>query len=446
MKLVVSKFGGSSMKDHEAMLRSAKLSLKRNSNVVLVSATYNTTDQLLSLISHAENGQWHNCEKVLFQIKEKHLDILYQLTKCTEAKERIKQLSIDLHTLTKGIYLIRECSLKTKDRIISFGERVSSILFAEAIKMSTNEKTVIHFDSRKIIRTDSTHGKAKPLIIETKKCCNEYFKFNDQSIYIGQGFISSDLKGSTTTLGRGGSDYSAALIAEAIDANLLEIWTDVAGLASTDPRVCEEARPILEINYEEASEMAQYGAKILHPTTLVPAMRSKIPVYVGSSLDPEAGGTWIKNTASSTPLVRAITNRPNQVLLTIRTAKMLSEYGFIGKIFEIITKNKINVDCITTSEISIAVSVDIATIQNEIFMNELKSIGEVQTEHHFSLISLIGNKMLDETGLALRVFQCLKNVNVRMICVGSSAYNFNILISQSESDTSIRSLHQEFIK
>lgn len=449
MQLVVSKFGGSSMKDPEAMLRSSRVSFDQNSTLVLVSATYKTTDQLHDLISHAEAGDWNSCEKILFQIKERHLDILHNLTKDSKAQKSIKELCLNLETLVKGVFLIRECSLKTKDRIVSFGERSSSILFAEAMKSvykSNKSKITIElFDSRKILKTDSDHGKAIPLINEIKNACSKSFNFDGKTVYIGQGYIGSDMNGATTTLGRGGSDYSAALFAEGIDANILEIWTDVAGIASTDPKICIDAKSIAEINYDEASEMAQYGAKILHPTTLVPAMRCKIPVFVGSSYQHKEGGTWIKETVEEKPLVRAITIRENQALLTVKTPKMLNAFGFMGKIFDIFTQHKVSVDCITTSEISVAISVDSLTLQKKKFITDLENVGEVITEHGFSLVSLIGNEMLNEAGLARRVFSSIDNVNIRMLCVGASAYNFNILLPEGDGNQSIKNLHKEFI-
>jgi aspartate kinase len=443
--ITVSKFGGSSMKDHEAMLRSAKISLEQNSKVVLVSATYGTTDKLHTLIHKAETSKWDECEKILFSIRENHYDILQNLKNDPQIKENVKELINNLETLTRGIFLIGECSDKIKDRIVSFGERVSSILFTQAMKLTITDKPIILLDTREVLRTDSTHGKAKPILADIKKLCSEKINLATDTIYVGQGYIGSDEKGATTTLGRGGSDYSAALLAEAIDADKLEIWTDVAGIATTDPKICKTTKAIHEISYNEASEMAQYGAKILHPTTLLPAMRSEIPVFVGSSYAKEAKGTWIKKDVEEKPLIRAITKRSHQALLTIRTPKMLNAFGFMEKIFGIFSRYEISVDCVTTSEISIAVTVEKETLENEKFIQELNNIGEVITEHGHTLISLIGNNMLKQPGLAKRIFNSIDEVNVRMLCLGASAYNFNILVQDEQGDYAITKLHQEFI-
>lgn len=445
MKIIVSKFGGSSMKDHEAMLRSASISKRQNSFITLVSATYGTTDQLHGLIDFATTAQWDECEKLLFKIREKHFDILKNLTQDEKVGETLKELLLNLETITRGIFLLGECSEKAKDRVVSFGERLSSLLYTEAMKMTWPEKTIELVDSREILRTDSTFGKAKPLLDEIRKRSDQTFKKSENMAYVGQGYIGSDLEGSTTTLGRGGSDYSAALFAEGVKADVLEIWTDVAGIATTDPRIVPNAKPINKISYDEASEMAQYGAKILHPTTLVPAMRENIPVFVGSSYESGEEGTWIHPEVDERPLIRAITKRSNQALLTIRTPKMLNTFGFMSRIFNMFTEFEVSVDCITTSEISVAVSVDNSTLKNKEFLDKLATIGQVDTELGFSLVSLIGNQMLQTSGLAKKIFTSIENVNVRMMCLGASPYNFNLLVKEESADETIQNLHKEFI-
>lgn len=444
-EIKVSKFGGSSMKDHEAMLRSARISKEHKADITLVSATYGTTDLLHGLIEKSVEGKWNECEKSLFTIREKHFDILQNLTKDNLAGEKLRELVNNLETLIRGIYLLNECSEKAKDRVVSFGERVSSVLFTEAMKMEWPERQIELFDSRNILKTDSTHGKAKPDLESIKIESSKYFNFSDKIAYVGQGYIGSDEHGSTTTLGRGGSDYSAALFAEGVGANVLQIWTDVAGIATTDPRICKTAKPIHEISYDEASEMAQYGAKILHPTTLVPAMRSGIPVFVGSSYAKDEKGTWIKESVEDKPLIRAIAKRDGQALLTISTPKMLNAYGFMGRIFDTFTRYEVSVDCVTTSEISVSVTVDKDTLENKKLLKDLSKIGDVKSEIGFTLISLIGNQMLEKPGLAKKIFANIEDINVRMLCLGASAYNFNILVNDKDGEKAITNLHAEFI-
>jgi len=444
-EIIVSKFGGSSMRDAIAMHRSAAVADSQKSSFVLVSATYGTTNLLVELIEEAQSGHWGSCEKILFNLRENHFEICSQITSDQMISEKVRTHFNELETLARGVSLLRECSPKARDQILSFGERVSSLLFSEAYKKDFPNKKVVLFDIREMLITNDKHNKARPLLEEIELRAKRLITFNENVIYISQGFIGSTLEGATTTLGRGGSDYSAALVAEAISADVLEIWTDVAGIASTDPRICDSAKSIKEISFNEASEMAQYGAKILHPTTLVPAMRKNIPVFVGSSYDPKASGTWIKAQVEEKPLIRAITKRDNQVLLTIKTPKMLDAIGFMGKIFDVFTRHEISVDCVTTSEISVAVSVDKSLLGDKSFLFDLEQIGEVSLEKDYSLISLIGNKVLSTAGLGKTLFNSMENINVRMVCLGASAHNFNLLVAHSDSDLAINQLHNAFI-
>ncbi len=444
-QIVVSKFGGSSMKNAEAMMRSATISKQQNSTLTLVSATYGTTDKLHELIDKAQSGEWNECEKILFSIRENHFDILNDLNGDHMVGETMRDLLNNLETLARGIFLMKECSVRAKDRVVSMGERLSSLLYAQAMKKTWPEKEIKLLDSREILKTDSTFGKAKPLLEVIKLKCKEYIPYTGTIAYVAQGYIGSDENGHTTTLGRGGSDYSAALFAEGMQADVLEIWTDVAGIATTDPRICNGTKAIHEISYDEASEMAQYGAKILHPTTLVPAMRANIPVFVGSSYAKDEKGTWIRETVEDKPLIRAIAKRSNQTLLTIKTPKMFNAFGFMARIFDVFSRYEVSVDCVTTSEISVAVTVDDSTLENVGFFRELDKIGKVVVEKDFTLVSLIGNQMLEQAGLSKRIFSSISDINVRMLCLGASPYNFNILVKNTDGDSAIQKLHKEFI-
>lgn len=445
-KIIVSKFGGSSMADEAAMERSARIAARQGSSIVLVSATYGTTDQLVELIQTAEQGNWNACEKILFKVREKHFDICSKVTQDQIVSEQLRLLINELETLGRGIFLLKECSPKARDQVLSFGERMSSLLFSQSFQKHFPDKEVRLFDVRDVMLTDDNHTKAMPLLGEIAKNAKTSFEFKSDRVYITQGFIGQTESGSTTTLGRGGSDYSAALIAEAVEADILEIWTDVAGIATTDPRICKAAAPIHEISYDEASEMAQYGAKVLHPTTLVPAMRKNIPVFVGSSYEGDAKGTWIRQEVEEQPLIRALAKRSDQALLTIRTPKMLDAVGFMGNIFNVFTKHQISVDCVTTSEISVAVSIDRSTMEKKALIKDLESFGQVSFETGQALISLIGNRILSTHGLARDLFNALGDINVRMMCLGASAHNFNLLVDDKDCELAVQRLHQKFIE
>jgi aspartate kinase len=271
-------------------------------------------------------------------------------------------------------------------------------------------------------------------------------------VVITQGFIGSDDAGNTTTLGRGGSDYSAALIAEAVKAAGLEIWTDVPGIYTTDPRIAAKARPIPEISFSEASEMANFGAKILHPSTLLPALRHQIPVFVGSSKLPEQGGTWIKKEVASAPLFRALALRCNQTMVTLRSPNMFHTYGFLSEVFQILAKHKISVDLITTSEVSVSLTLDQTNTAGgapelpEQAQRELEELCIVEVEQNLCLVALIGNNMSGCKGYTKKVFNALEDFNLRMICYGASPHNLCFLIRSSDSRRAVQKLHTDLFE
>jgi aspartate kinase len=441
--LIVSKFGGTSMGDIHAMDRSATISIERNSSVVVVSATSGTTDKLISVAKLASAGNTKECEKLVFGIKERHQAMINELPKNHMGLEILSSYFTELDLLVQNITLLKELTPKAHDHILSLGERMSSLIFSEVLKNKIPNKSVVLLDARSVIKTDSNFGKATPLIADIAKKCEQ---LKTDTIYVTQGFIGSDAEGNTTVLGRGGSDYSAALFAEGFNATVLEIWTDVAGIATTDPRLCPAARIIHEISYAEAAEMAQYGAKILHPATIAPAVRKSIPVFVGSTFEKNLPGTWIKKDVENRPAVRAITKRAHQALLTISNPNMLNAYGFMGEIFDLFGKHRISVDCVTTSEICIAVTVDQPTLDNQKFMTDLESVGKIDVETGFSLISLIGNDLFGQASLAKSIFSSVGEASIRMMSLGASSYNFNFLVKEEESNVCIQRLHKSLIE
>jgi aspartate kinase len=441
--LIVSKFGGTSMGDLASMHKSALICKERNSSVVVVSATSGTTDQLIAVAKTASTGNTEECSKLVFAMKERHQTMLKEATADHEVHEMLNSLFTELDLLVQNISLLKELTPKAHDHILSLGERMSSLIFKEVLKAILPEKKVALLDARSVIKTDSIFGKATPLIAEIEAACS---KLKPDCLYVTQGFIGSDLEGNTTILGRGGSDYSAALFAEGINASVLEIWTDVAGIATTDPRLCSAARIIPELSYAEAAEMATYGAKILHPATIAPAVRKSIPVFVGSTFDKNAPGSWIRQEVEHKPAVRAITKRAHQALLTISIPHMFNAHGFMGQIFGIFGKHRISVDCVTTAETSIAVTVDHATLENDNFIQDLKALGTVETETDYALISLIGNDLFGRSNLARSIFSSVDNASIRMMSLGASPYNFNFLVKEDLSKNCIQRLHQTMIE
>lgn len=451
MSLVVSKFGGTSMGNAECMLRSAEISVQQNSFVICVSATSGTTNQLIALGQTAEKGDANHMQKLVSEIIVKHQQIAKDLDLPLDHAPLL-QLFEEMQSIAKGMQLLKDCSPRALDILLSLGERTSSVLFAQAMKtaLAKNkiEKKVILFDARDMIVTDDQFGKARPQIghIAEKGKSEILDKYSPEKyVIVTQGYIGRSLGGNSTTLGRGGSDYSAALFAEGLSASILEIWTDVPGIATTDPRICKQAKSIDEISFKEASEMAIFGAKVLHPATVEPAMRKNIPVFVGSSFDPQKKGTWVKKEVTQAPLMRALALRKNQSLVTLSTPEMLQTHGFLFKIFKVFNDHQISIDAITTSEISVSVTIDGEIKSNSHLVQDLKQFADVQIEEGYSLVSLIGNNINHTPGLAKKIFSAIEDINVRMICLGASKHNFCFLVDSPNGEKAIQKLHSEFI-
>lgn len=439
------------MGDASCMLRSAEVSLKQGSKLVVVSATSGTTNDLIELAKTAEKSTWDKASLIITKIKTKHEKIARDLELPEAELKLMNEMLGELESMSRGIHLLKDCSLKAMDSMQSFGERLSSVLFTHAmnivLKRNNSENSSKWLDVRDVLVTDNQFGKARPQTAEIIKACDKKLGAirHENIVYVTQGFIGQTPDGMTTTLGRGGSDYSAAILAEGIKADILEIWTDVAGIATTDPRICPEARAISEISFKEASELATFGAKILHPATLMPAIRSQIPVFVGSSFEMGAGGTWIKKEVDDAPLIRAMALRRKQVLVTLSTPEMLYTHGFLYQIFKVFNDHKVSIDAITTSEISVSMTLDDSALLNKDLIRDLEELAVVQVEEDLSLVSLIGNNINHTPGLAKKIFSAIDGINVRMICLGASKHNFCFIVDGSAGEEAIKRLHKTFI-
>ncbi|ELA7337867.1 TPA: lysine-sensitive aspartokinase 3 [Vibrio parahaemolyticus] len=444
----VAKFGGTSVASFEAMSRCATI-IENNPNTRLVvsSACSGVTNILVELANGVQD-QEHRAE-LLKDLAEIHDSILAQLEDATEASSEVYGILDTVTSLAEAASI--QANTKLTDHLVACGELMSTHILAQL--MRERGINAVRFDIREVLRTDDNFGRAEPNIEAIAQLAQEkLIPLCLDSVVITQGFIGSDEEGNTTTLGRGGSDYSAALIAEGVKASGLEIWTDVPGIYTTDPRIAPKASPIPEISFSEASEMANFGAKILHPSTLVPALRHDIPVFVGSSKEPEKGGTWIRHQVESSPLFRALALRCNQTMVTLRSANMFHAYGFLAKVFEILAKHKISVDLITTSEISVSLTLDQTDTSGgapqlpQAAREELEELCKVEVEHDLCLVALIGNKMSERKGYAKQVFGTLEDLNLRMICYGASPHNLCFLVNESVAKQAIQKLHTELFE
>ncbi|PMG95488.1 lysine-sensitive aspartokinase 3 [Vibrio breoganii] len=444
----VAKFGGTSVANFEAMSRCAAIVENNpNTKLVVISACSGVTNVLVELANGvADKGKR---EQLLQQLVDIHFSIINQLKHPEVINDAINEILTKVSQCAEKA--TSETSEQLTDQLVSCGELMSTHILCQL--MSERGHRTERFDIRTVMKTTSVFGNAEPLLDEIGIAAQAHLVplFKD-SIVITQGFIGSDLNNKTTTLGRGGSDYSAALIAEAISASGLEIWTDVPGIYTTDPRIAPPAQPIKEISFSEASEMANFGAKILHPSTLVPALRHKIPVFVGSSKEPERGGTWIKQEVESAPLFRAVTLRGNQTLITLKSLNMFQASGFLAKVFTILARHKVSVDLITTSEISVSLTLDRTNTQGGApqlpvaAQQELEELCSVVVEQNLSLVALIGNNMGQAKGTAKQIFGTLEDHNLRMICYGASNHNLCFLLHESSARHAVQQLHRQLFE
>ncbi|MCM8495673.1 lysine-sensitive aspartokinase 3 [Enterobacter hormaechei] len=445
---VVAKFGGTTVADYDAMNRSADVVLADpNTRLVVLSASAGVTNLLVSLSEGLEATERFVKLDALRKIQ---FDILERLQNPNVIREEVERLLENITTLAEAASLATSSALT--DELVSHGELMSTLLFVEIMRERNIQAQ--WFDVRKVMRTSDRFGRAEPDVEALAELTNQQLAPRlDEGIVITQGFIGSEAKGRTTTLGRGGSDYTAALLGEALHATRVDIWTDVPGIYTTDPRVVSAAKRIDVIAFEEAAEMATFGAKVLHPATLLPAVRSDIPVFVGSSKDPKAGGTLVCKKTENPPLFRALALRRKQTLVTLHSHNMLHSRGFLAEVFGILARHNISVDLITTSEVSIALTLDTTgststgdTLLTQSLLIELSELCRVEVEEDLALVAIIGNKLSRACGVGKEVFGVLDPFNIRMICYGASSYNLCFLVPADQAEQVVQKLHQNLFE
>lgn len=446
--LIVAKFGGTSVADFEAMNRSADVVLQdASTRLVVLSASAGITNLLVAL---AEGQQAPQRAVLLDDIRRIQYAIVDRLQRPEVIRDEIDRMIDNISMLSEAASLATSNALT--DELVSHGELMSSLLFVEILR--ERQVNAEWFDVRKVMRTDDHFGRAVPDVqVLAEQATAQLQPRIEQALVITQGFIGSESEGRTTTLGRGGSDYTAALLGEALNAARVDIWTDVPGIYTTDPRVVPTAKRIDEITFEEAAEMATFGAKVLHPATLLPAVRRGIPVFVGSSKDPAAGGTRVCNENRNPPLFRALALRRKQTLLTLHSLNMLHTFGFLAELFNILARHNVSVDLITTSEVSVALTLDTtgststsASLLTQALLTELSSLCRVEVEEDLALVAIIGNQLSKACGVGKEVFGVLDPFNLRMICYGASSYNLCFLVPGNDAESVVRTLHRNLFE
>ena len=463
----VLKFGGSSVAHAENINKVIDIVQKATINgrtVVVVSALSGVTDLLLQAASLAAAGSEDYKEKLKI-IEQKHLDAVKQLIPVINQSHLlslVKKACNEMEDICNGILLLQELTARTNDRMASYGEWLSSQIIAAAFQAKGFQAFWV--DTRELIITDSNYTTAGVDFSVTNQKITEYFHARKDNLFILPGFIAKDSSGITTTLGRGGSDYTAAILAAALDASVLQIWTDVSGMMTADPRLTTHAKIIPQISYQEAMELSHFGAKVIYPPTLQPVMGKNIPVYIKNTFSPDDAGTRIHNgevkatTEKDNSLVSGISSISNITLISLEGSGMIGIPGFSKRLFEALSNEKINVILITqsSSEHSICVAVDSNAAHrakravDAMFANEiaLQKVAPLIIETNLSIVALVGEQMKNHTGISGRMFHALgKNgVNIRAIAQGSSEKNISAVIAAADVKKAINVLHEEFFE
>lgn len=447
-QFVVAKFGGTSVADFDSMNRSASIVLADDHvRLVVLSASAGVTNLLVELSAGLESRDRMDKIETLRTIQ---YNIISRLKAPLVIGREIDQLIENINHLSETA-LSAPCTALS-DELVSHGELMSSLLFAEVLR--EREAQAEWFDARKVIRTNDLYGCAEPNIGLVKERAEALLCPRiEQAIVVTQGFIGSNDGGHTTTLGRGGSDYTASLLGEALQATRVDIWTDVAGIYTTDPRIVARARRIDHLSFSEASDMAAFGAKVLHPATLLPAMRKNIPVFVGSSKNAAAGGTLVRRETENPPLYRAIAVRRQQTLLRLHRLHAQPAYTFFAEMFAILAEHQVDVDLVTTSELCIAVALNAtgATSGEDhslttAMLTALSSRCRVEIETGLALVTLIGNQLHRGAGVCRDTFVDLDECAVRMIFHGASNDNLCFLLPEDAADDAIIALHRRLFE
>jgi aspartate kinase len=451
--MIVMKFGGTSVEDSVAIERATAIVLSRLEQrpLVVVSALAGVTDSLLAMAQAAASGSLPQAIELLRQFRQRHLQVLSTLTiggAEVNVREQIRQRADTLQDIFRGVATLGELSPRTTDTILAAGELLSSAIVHAAFHARGIDSILV--DARRCIITDSIHTRAVPLLHQTAarlQCELEPLLLANQVPVMG-GFIAATVDGVTTTLGRGGSDFSAAIIGAALNAKNIEIWTDVEGMMTTDPRLCPQAQRIDAIGFDEASELAYFGAKVLHPATLMPAMEMNIPVYVLNSRQPRKKGTCICASAPhSRTIFRAIAAKKGMQVINVKSPRMLAPHVFLRSLFELLERHACAADLISTSEVSVSVAFD-SSCNLSTLLHDLQKLGEVEFENRKAIICLVGKHIKGRPGIAAKVFQAIAEggISVHMISQGASEINISFVVEETDVGQAVQRLHKCFFE
>lgn len=442
------KFGGTSVANFDAISRTISIveSKLAEKPVVVVSALSKVTDLLYRISDTAAKRNKIETNELLQQLRERHINLCRELLEGKEeylkdAESRVNRLCSELESFTAAVCALGELSDRSKAVIIAYGEYLSSNIIYCAMN-ARGIKTAL-MNSREMIITSGDPLKGEPIIteIETRVPQKVSKAFEGMDALITQGFVSASVEGEPTVLGRGGSDYTASLIGMAIDAKTIEIWTDVDGVKTADPRKVQGTRSLDKLSFEEAAEMAHFGAKVLHPLTIEPAIRKNIPLYVLNSMNPQGKGTVILQSEFIEDGVKSVSFKENILVINVFSTKMINVAGFLNKVFGIFSECGVSVDLIATSEANISVTVDASQKNIDLVVEKLSRFATVELDPHKSQVSVIGKNITGIKGMLKDIFSPVDDIMVYMVSQGASNINVSFVVDKSYLDSTVQALH-----
>jgi aspartate kinase len=451
--MVVQKFGGTSVADPAAIRRLIEIVRTARGRdgrgpAVVVSAMSGVTDLLLGIASAAGSGSGTaDALAKIQQLRQRHLAVVRDLAAAKDHDALTTEINATLDQLAavaQALAVLREVSPRTLDVIAAMGELLSSRIVAAALNAAGIEAEWV--DARRAVVTSADHTRAMPLTVETARALRATVvaALEAKRVPVLGGFVGATVDGHTTTLGRGGSDYSGALVGAGIGAREIQIWTDVDGMLTADPRVIKQPKLVPKLSFAEAAELAYFGAKVLHPSTILPAVERNIPVRILNSMRPEGTGTLITADPSldGTPLT-GLASKKNVIVVDITSTRMLMAYGFLRRVFEVFERFSTAVDVVTTSEVSVSVTVDDAKAIPAI-TDALSEFAEVSTERDMALLCAVGDRLRDEPKIAAQVVSVLEEVPLKMISQAASRRNITVVLRQADLAHAMERLHEEF--
>ena len=446
--MIVVKFGGTSVGDSAAIERLAEVVRGRlpRRPIAVVSAMGGATNALIAIAELASAGQLISAIRGVETLRDRHLSTAEQLLGSSEsAQDVIGELSAtfdELASLAEALSVLGHATPRSRDAIAAKGEMLSSLLVAAALV--ARGIPAEHVDATTVMITGDQFGKAEPRQDKIAEASQKILRplVERGSVPVVGGFIGSTEQGIVTTLGRGGSDYSASLFGAALGADAIEIWTDVDGMLTADPRVVQGALLIDRIRFDEASELASFGAKVLHPSTITPAVRLGIPVYIYNSRNPEGTGTLITFDAPKRA-VRALAGKQGVTVIKVRSPRMLLQHGFLRTLFDVFDRHRTSVDVVATSEVSVSVTIDDATHLDTLVV-DLSQLGDVSVERNRGIVAIVGAGLTDSSESMSRALAALKTLRIYMLSLSASGINLTILVDGDQVGEAMRRLHAEF--